>query len=156
MKVKFKINNTQAMEDMFREKIDEVSQEALAEMGRIIVKMLKDNIEVWYKTYDPIYYVRTKETLDAIKVRKIVNSPYMKYVEVYFDMSEISSHHEIVLTPQKDNFPFIIEKGWTMPNGVPRQGAHAFEDAYKELSSGEMRRRIYEFLRSKGYDVTFK
>ena len=156
MKVSFRLKDTKAMRDMLNAKANELSQSMLEEMGEIIIQMLKDNIDLWYDTYDPVFYKRTGEILDAIKVLKIVNQPNMKYVEVYFDMSEISAHHKIVLTPQKDSFPFIIEEGWTMPNGVPRQGAHAFEETYKELSSGEMRRKIYEFLRSKGYDVTFK
>ena len=157
MEVKFKLKDTGAMDRILRAATNDISESILKEMGRLIVEEIQKNINLWYGTYTPILYDRTEDTLRAIKIFKIVDTSSMKYVEVFFDMNEVSSvTHEIAGTSQADLFPYIIEKGWTMPNGVPRQGAHAFEIVYNELDDGALKVKIYEFLKVNGYDVTFK
>lgn len=155
MRETFKLKNTKAIRKQMEEYLSTIVEMTAQEAGNMIKQMLIDNLEDWYSTYTPEVYNRTYEVLNAIKVSSIEKSRYRYYVEIYFDLDEISDSHQIMKTEYREAFPQIIEDGWTTPWGFSREGSHAFENLQNDIDH-DLKERIKDFLDRHGYDVNFR
>ena len=159
MKANFKLKDTKAMRELMGNYLSNAGEIASYEAGMLVAEMIKKKINEWYDTYDPVFYNRSKEYLDAIEVVKVTSTKYRKNVEIQFNLDAMSyPQHKIMGTEYADTFPDKLEKGWIMPNGIEREGSHAFEETEKELSlsRSEFRRKIAAFLEGEGYTVDVK
>jgi len=155
-----KVKNTKAMMKALESMMGEICEVSAETAGELIRGMLKEKINDWYDGYTPDVYDRTGDLIDALEVTSVTKSSKYKYtVEVFLNLDKLridSHHHKILRSSKRDEFPQMIEEGWTMVNGVEREGSWAFKQVNGAMDSFYFAQKVKAYLQRQGYDIYFK
>lgn len=92
-------------------------RKVLNDAGRTLEKYLKEELQKYFNSYDPVEYVRTGDTLKSIKVgqpKKISINEWS--LEITFD--DGLANHPSVFGQEDGYTPWLLEVGWDISGKV--------------------------------------
>lgn len=115
---------------------------SLAEASKLLERILREKVQEYYDSYEPIKYKRTYDFLNSIKISPIVREGNTYTFSVYFDQ-DIATHPSY-FNGEDGYVPILLNEGfsWKEENQpVPPihhlsyyEGFHFVEDAIKDFN----------------------
>ena len=135
---------------MFNGLAKSILEPTLQEIGDILKDKWYKFVDEWYKSYSPLVYERTMESLMSITNFGVTKRGKLYSVAIGYDLNKIHTYNNITSYHKTTGLPYTytqhsdiymqpewVEYGFSMKNGE-REGAHAYDELIKEINSGKV------------------
>lgn len=100
-----KFIDSQEGQGVFLGQNEKILLKNLHEAGQLLERLLQDEIDAYYKSYDPVQYVRTYDFQNSLRLSNPIKSGMNEWsIEVYFD-GQLADHDGAYV-------PTLIDEGW--------------------------------------------
>lgn len=94
-------------------------RQVLTEAGQELHKLMVEELNAYYQSYEPTVYQRTGNTVDSIRVGKPQKISINEWsLGITFDEA-LANHHSYIGSNQPDGYtPWLLEVGWNIEDKV--------------------------------------